>query len=299
MCLLEKTRKTQPRKKTVKVSKCVECGRLEGRPGSSQGMDSQQMSMAPMRQMEGEEISAQGMDSQQRSMAPMRQLDGKLVSAQGMEAQQRSMAPVSLYKDKATQKVAATGLEGRQDFINGGAGPDLRLVGGKKSSPWMEEQSKIVGNESNCSSCKSEEQKLDAVLQTQARKLEDEINDIKKTGAGRMVRVFKLKQKLVENRKVGQEPTAIKDPETEDLLVASSDIRRTSLNYCVNNLKNREVVDNVKVIVALKENLHNMRMKEDTKDEFEVELDEYEAVVDKFKRKDTKSYDFLVKAGTN
>ena len=33
------------------------------------------------------------------------------------------------------------------------------------------------------------------------------------------------------------------------------------------------VVDNVKVIVSLKENLHNMRMKEDTKDEFEAVVD--------------------------
>ena len=239
------------------------------------------------------------MDAQQRNMVPMRRLEGRPGSAQGMDAQQRSMAPMSVYKDKEVQKVAATVMGERQDFSNGGAVPDPKLAERKEYSPGMEEQSEDIGNASECSSCKSEEQKLEEVLQTQASKLEDEINDIKKTGAGRMARVFKLKQKIVGNRKVGQEPTAIKDPKTEDLLVSNSDIRRTSLNYCVNNLKNKEVVDNVKVIVSLKENLHNMRMKEDTKDEFEVELDEYEAVLDKFKRKDTKSYDFLVKAATN
>ena len=38
-------------------------------------------------------------------------------------------------------------------------------------------------------------------------------------------------------------------------------------------------------------------MKEDTKDEFKVETEEYEDVVQRFKSKDTKSYDFLVKYG--
>ena len=56
---------------------------------------------------------------------------------------------------------------------------------------------------------------------------------------------------------------------------------------------------NVENIVQVKEILHNMRMKEDTLDEFVVEEDEFKEVVKVFKRKDTKSYDFLVKAGKN
>ena len=46
----------------------------------------------------------------------------------------------------------------------------------------------------------------------------------------------------------------------------------------------------------MKEVLHDLRMKEDTMKEFEIEPEEYEEVVKKFKAKDTKSYDFLVKA---
>ena len=133
----------------------------------------------------------------------------------------------------------------------------------------------------------------------QSKRLEDEINDIKKTGAGRMLRIFKLKQKIVGSRRVGQEPSAIKDPETGDLLVSSEDIKKASLNYCVNNLKNNEVSEKVKVLVSLKENLHRMRMMEDTKEEFDVEIEEYEDVLNKFKKKDTKCYDLLTKAGEN
>ena len=50
-------------------------------------------------------------------------------------------------------------------------------------------------------------------------------------------------------------------------------------------------------IYKLKEALHDMRMLENTKDEFDIEEDEYKDVVEAFKRKDTKSYDFLVKWG--
>ena len=69
----------------------------------------------------------------------------------------------------------------------------------------------------SCVSCKSEEVRLNEVLQLQSKRLEDEINDIKKTASGRMTRIFKLKQKIVGNKKAGQEPTAIKDPETGDV----------------------------------------------------------------------------------
>ena len=85
-------------------------------------------------------------------------------------------------------------------------------------------------------------------------------------------------------------------PESGDLLVSSSDIRKASLNYCINNLTNNPVSDKVKVIFLLKEYLHNMRMKEDTEDEFDIDSEEYEEVVKKFKANNTKSYDFLVKS---
>ena len=54
-----------------------------------------------------------------------------------------------------------------------------------------------------CASCISEEDKLNDVLRVQSQRLEDEVNEIKITGAGRMTRIFKLKQKIVGNQKVG------------------------------------------------------------------------------------------------
>ena len=40
-----------------------------------------------------------------------------------------------------------------------------------------------------------------------------------------------------------------------------------------------------------------MRMQEDTKDEFEVDMEEYDEVVRKFKGKSTNTYDFLTRSG--
>ena len=42
-----------------------------------------------------------------------------------------------------------------------------------------------------------------------------------------------------------------------------------------------------------------MRMIEDTKDDFDIQVEEYEEVVKKFKSKNRKCYDFLTKADEN
>ena len=63
------------------------------------------------------------------------------------------------------------------------------------------------------------------------------------------------------------------------------------------NLSNNILSKKVENIAKFKEMLHSMRMLEDTKDEFEIEEDEFKDVVEVFKRKDTKSYDFLVRSG--
>ena len=80
-------------------------------------------------------------------------------------------------------------------------------------------------------------------------------------------------------------------------MVSSSDIKRTTLQYCVDNLKNNTVSKNVEVIQKQKEVMHKLRMLEDNTNEFEIEKDEFDDVLKHFSKKDTKSYDFLLKAG--
>ena len=80
-------------------------------------------------------------------------------------------------------------------------------------------------------------------------------------------------------------------------MVSSSDIKRTTLQYCIDDLKDNKVSKHVEVIQKQKEFMHKLRMLEDNHDEFEIEKDEFDDVLKHFARKDTKSYDFLLKTG--
>ena len=94
-----------------------------------------------------------------------------------------------------------------------------------------------------------------------------------------------------------QEAAAIKDPETEKLLVNRDEIKKSTVRYCVNNLRNNIPDNDVKELVNKRkyEQVKKMRMKRG--DTFETSLDEYEQVLEKFKMKTTKTYDFILKSG--
>ena len=84
-------------------------------------------------------------------------------------------------------------------------------------------------------------------------------------------------------KKNGQEPSAIRDPETEELLVSSKELKRATLSYCLKNLKNNTMTSEGEKVAAMKAMLHEMRMREDTKEEFEIEKEECEEVDKKVK----------------
>ena len=53
--------------------------------------------------------------------------------------------------------------------------------------------------------------------------------------------VFKMKEKVMGNKKSGTEPHAVKDHNTGELLVANEDIKKATFKYCVENLKKRKL----------------------------------------------------------
>ena len=148
-----------------------------------------------------------------------------------------------------------------------------------------------------CIDCTTQVEKDEILLKEQGDKLEKEINEIKLQGRGRLTRIFKMKQKVLGSKKTSQEPSAIRDPASGDLLVASADIKRSTLQYCVNSLKNNAVSKNVETIQKLKEYMHQLRLVEKITEEIEIDKDEFDNLLNHFSKKDTKSYDFLLKAG--
>ena len=145
------------------------------------------------------------------------------------------------------QRTAAPWIERRQ---SGG------LEAETSSTIWMEgEQAGGLGGESSsttrmgiCDECNTNEDKDEILLKKQGDKLEKEINDIKVQGKGRLTRSFRMKQKVLGGKKAGMEPSAIRDPSSGDLMVSSADIKKTTLQYCVDNLKNNTVSKSVEVI---------------------------------------------------
>ena len=134
-----------------------------------------------------------------------------------------------------------------------------------------------------------------ALLKRQSQRMEEQILKIKSKNQGRAVNVFKMKDIIMGSKKGGQEATAIQDPKTGDLVVANEQIKEVTLTYCVDNLKKQYDKDQYN----LKKMLHELRMEDDNDIGFEIEECDFDEVLEKFKSKSTKSYDFLLKAGKN
>ena len=148
-----------------------------------------------------------------------------------------------------------------------------------------------------CSSCKTQDEKDGELIRRQSEKLELAINNIKARKLGRAGSVYKMKDEIVGHKKAKQEATAIRDPITNKLIVSKERIKEVTLQYVVDNLKGNEPDEEVREIVTLRREIQINKMQNKSDDSFELEEEDFDMVLDKFKRKPTKTYDFLVKAG--
>ena len=93
-----------------------------------------------------------------------------------------------------------------------------------------------------------------------------------------------------------QEPVAIKEPKTNQLIVAPEDIKNVTLKYCVDNLTNKEPAEEHKKVKEMRKRIHTERMKIKQDDEFTIDKEDFDEALQKFNKKNTKTYDFLLKA---
>ena len=138
------------------------------------------------------------------------------------------------------------------------------------------------------------------ILRRQSEKLEKEILDIKNGKQGRASKVFKMKARIGGSKKTGMEAHAVMSPNSGELLVSSEEIKKVTLEYNCDVLKNNEAEEGFKELVRIKEDLHDLRMKDKIgKGSFRVNKENFTRVVKKFKDKGKQAYDFLVKAGAS
>ena len=101
-------------------------------------------------------------------------------------------------------------------------------------------------------------------------------------------------------KKAAPEAKAIKDPESGDLVVSNSGIKEVTLQYCLNTLKNNEPKERVKELIELKEEVHALRMTDQSKDTaYELTDEDNFFIMWKFKSKNSATYQFITKAGHN
>ena len=68
--------------------------------------------------------------------------------------------------------------------------------------------------------------------------MEEQINKLKEGKFGRITNVFKMKEIVGGGKQTPQEPHAGMDSETGELVVSNSEVKRVTLQHCMNMFKN-------------------------------------------------------------
>ena len=105
---------------------------------------------------------------------------------------------------------------------------------------------------------------MNVIKSEQKHKIEKNIASLEKVenSKGKIARIFKLKDEVVGGKKVAQEATSIKIPETGEIITDPMRIKSESLKFCENLLTNRLPKPEFEEELRAKERLHALRMKE-------------------------------------
>ena len=77
---------------------------------------------------------------------------------------------------------------------------------------------------------------------------------------GRSASVFKLKEMIVGSKKQKQEPSSVKDTKSNKEVFDVDNIKKKTLEYCVDLLTNRQPRDDFLNDVESKNSIHDVRM---------------------------------------
>ena len=126
----------------------------------------------------------------------------------------------------------------------------------------------------------------------------DSIRELKKN-KGTSTAVFKIREKIVGSKSTKQEATVIIDPKTNIAVNTPDEIRRVSLQYCVDLLTNREPLDDFEEDIHWKNLIHQVRMEETIEDNIQWLTDDMlENTFSVLQKKPGAKYNFIMKGGT-
>ena len=136
----------------------------------------------------------------------------------------------------------------------------------------------------------------------QSKQFERDLNKLEnvKKDKGKAAAVFTLKEKILGKKKIGQEPTILKDPDTGKELSKPDEIKKASLNYCIKLLTNRRPKEEYRDIIEDLEKVHKERMNEKVEDDIEeLPVETFVRIFNYLKSKPGNKYDFIIKSGNS
>ena len=169
---------------------------------------------------------------------------------------------------------------------------------GKTKAPTKEKVARRLGEISGAASqLDDQSEKAKELWDKLSQDIEDDINKLKAEKYGRVTNVFKMAETVGGGKKQREEAHAIMDPKTNEVVVATEEIKRITLEHCVNVLKNNPIEPQAEEYVRIESELHEAMMDDETDNETNINKEDYDLVVKKFKDKNKPAYHFLTKAG--
>ena len=165
----------------------------------------------------------------------------------------------------------------------------------------------IVNNNSEKATDENSIESLNVRIATKMRTIQEKrfereiknLNDLK-SNKGKSAATFSLRDKILGNKKVTQEPVVIIDPETEREVTKPAEIKKVSLKYCVNLLTDREPKAEYRNIVTKKDTLHRERMREIVDNDIDnLPYIVFVKTLNILKTKHKTKYEFITKAGNS
>ena len=162
-------------------------------------------------------------------------------------------------------------------------------------------ENKVDHNEDNVAKSNEIDSKIAAnLLLKQREAFEKELDDIRdlKNSKGTSAAVFSLRERVVGPKTLGQVATAIIDPKTKLEVSEPEEIKRVSLQYCVDLLTNRKPKAEYEEEFNLKKIIHRVRMEEIIEDDILVLTHNMlEATFSALEKKPGNKYNFIMKGG--
>ena len=120
-----------------------------------------------------------------------------------------------------------------------------------------------------------------------------------KKAKGQAASVFRLRDKVLGEKKLKPEAITIEDPSTGVMIDFPERIREVTLNYCIELLTNRIPREDFKEIVEKKKDLYKERMKEAIHNEEHecISMEDFSKAIEKISEKHKDKYQLILEGG--